>query len=319
MVRRESSFWKENKDYFALGYLCLWVFIGLIFIPLLGLFPGEGAEKQVNLTLVYFYWGAGGISLIVIVIFKIISILRNQNMGDVRARKFGGLFNPLIWDFEEGFLYDLSQVRGLGFFKNTGKFFNQFIFGVLFFSFWGLAGTISEKVRNTFFFGIPNVINQVSQPAEISFGVYPASTSESLIDLVVISLTYGFLKNELLIKRNMPKFIFWMICIPITIFITVLWRVAIHSFAYKGDDLSLLSVSIFSAEIVFYTLATGGILLAFLKHDLHNLFIILQRTYPGSDILLYSIIIIGSLITLLIGIRIIKKEAKIEEVPFNEV
>ena len=277
---------KEILDLVVLG---VYVTLTLGIFSLLFGFGLGGFEREDILAKNNFYIPYGIIFFLVgIVGLKVAGILV---FGEKHANKEG----VVVHDPEQSFL------GGFLVFRNPFllAFFSIIVFSLIFWAFTN---------QQTFFNAVPQYEQQFTTGADLFFSVYPASPSETLGALFVISLL-GFVLGFMVLKNKLSKVLFLVLFIPGATIVSAIYGFFNHLARYGFDDVAITNVIIFWGAGGFFTAITGSVIPFLIMHDLNNFFFRLSRLFSNDVVTAVTFISIGilTLVFLLFFIRARKK------------
>lgn len=280
---------KDAKHDFIFGVIYLAGFVlalEIILVPIFALLGGRGAEESSNLAKFYFYvaWGVGVI--LVMVLFKLIRLYMK---GD-------DVYDMHVHDPEKGVFARMKNLPFFRFFYKVNKsFLLLLLFSLIIFVPVGFVGGF---IKQTAFEGSfwANVFPQTSFPgtnfyteqqvtetADFSLAVWPASPVETISDALIICLMLIAIRY-LVIKGIIPSalgtFLKWTI-VPV---LGALAHLAIHVFRYGGSDVSLLGVFNFGLLTSLLYLFFASLVIILVLHDINNALLkLFDMGILGSD------------------------------------
>ena len=264
-------------------YVALKVFfIGLI--PMLAGLGGGGFEREEVLTKFMFYTGPGiafVLGVVALAIFAMFYFKKDETT-------INGIFihNPEKSIIPKFLTNPLNLI---------------FIFLILT-SILGLLTTVSQA---TFFTQIPHVEQQVTETAEISFSMYPASPAENaglefvcMLALVGLGVFYK--------RHNIPKNSYIFFAIPIVLILAVSFGLINHSMRYGFDEVAMGNVAFFWGLSGFLILLFGSVIPAQIMHDINNLFSKLNEMFSSEIVVNVIIALIVLLVITYVFILLLK-------------
>ena len=291
-----DSIWDSYKDVIAITILALYAILMMVGVTALGLFFWRGLESSVNEKVVAYYQGFGIAFLVGLVLLKATEIIYMKFKSNKKIAKFSGWSKAFIFDFEDSILGDISKTSGMGWLRWFGKAQNQIIVAL---GISILMGVIFS-IRNSFFTSLPPMVfQQIGKMGEGLLYVEPSSTAETLADIFFISVTFGFMRYFLQRKYKVDKATFWVLAFFGCLIVEFAWRLAIHAFAYSGEDIKVLGVVIFTFQTVLMTLLFGSIIVPLLMHQVNNLYQYLKESALASN---DEILVVSIAIVVLVGV-----------------
>ena len=277
-----------KKEILELVSLIVYITLVIGSFSLFFLFGGGGIEKSEILTKNNFYIPYGIIFLFGIVSLKIAGMFI---FGKSNASQEGSI----IHDPEQ------SPIGRFLIIKNP---FLLAFFSIILFSLIAWFFTNQQ----TFFVQSINYEQQFTLGADLFFSVYPASPSETLGALFLISL-YGFILSLLVLKNKLPKYLFIILFIIGSIIISAIFGIINHYARYGFDEVAIQNVAVFWSFGGLITAITCSVIPFLILHDVNNFFFKLAKLFSSDIITFITFTIIGILFLgfLLIYLRIRKK------------
>lgn len=239
-------------------------FVSFLF-PFIALFGFRGIEKSFNRELVVFYWIAGAIGILLLGINEFVQYFSKKNQ---KIYNMAGWLGSIIINPEISLLYNSKTGDYYKFFKWFKKTSHLLWMGIILFSVFGIFATYT----NTFLTELPNIVLQQVYPlGEAILAVEPAGVEIfPLFWLVSMNL---YLWKYMQKKAEFDNSIYWVIAIPTSLIIGVLYGVVLHFFAYSSSDRSLFAVGIFWFTCTLLILIFANIFIVWLFKDINNLFV----------------------------------------------
>lgn len=200
-----------------------------------------------------------------------------------KGKSFGMAY---IHDPRKGVFYNLKGFR----FMNNPLLLSLFSF--VFFSVISLFAVVLRKIQFT---GVPSLEQQVTKSAEILLAVEPASSSENMLQLFLISLAvsviaYKFFKNKPYGGDAKAMYILTSAIVGGI----VGW--SIHMLRYGAEEYTMLFVFMFWAIGGLMTALTGSFIPFYFWHLTTNLFEKATKLYSSDSVIIFS----GIMLTIII-------------------
>ncbi len=243
-----------------------------------------GFERESILQKNIFYIGYGVLFLIGLVSIKVAGIFLFTEDDEV-------IEGSLIHDPEQGL------------FPKWRLFKNPWLLSYFSIIVVSLLGWFASRYQ-TFFSAVPKYQQQFTKGADIFFSVYPASPSETLGALFLISLI-GLILGIMVKRGKLGRMTFLFMFIIGGTTISIIYGVINHIARYSGSDVAMGSVIFFWSLTGLVTTVSGSIIPAFILHDGNNFFYKFSRLF-SSDVTTYitfSIISLGILLFLIFYFR----------------
>lgn len=258
-----------------------WLVVYVTFVVgILSLFFGLGAggfERSEILQKNIFYIGYGVFFLIGVVAFKVLGIV---------------YFGKKNKEVEGTILHDPSQgiLRKLTIFKHP---FLMTFFSIVFF---GMLGWLASKYQ-VFFSDIPKYEMQFTKGADLFFSVYPASPSETLGSIFLIS-ALGFFLGYMVMKGKLKSYWLPIMLIPGGAIISMMYGIINHAARYSGSDIAMSSVAVFWFVLGLITTISGSVIPALIMHDANNFFVRFSQLFSSEVVAFVTFTILGILMAL---------------------
>ncbi len=249
---------------------------------------GGGFEREATLTKFMFYTGPGiafVLGVVALAVFAMFYFKKDET-------QINGIFihNPEKTIIPKFFTKPLNLI---------------FIFLILT-SILGLLTTLSQA---TFFTQIPHIEQQVTEGAEISFSMYPASPAENaglefmvILALVMLGVFYK--------RHSIPKGSYIFFAIPIVIILAVSYGLINHQMRYGFDEVALGSVAFFWGLSGFLIVLFGSVIPAQILHDVNNLFSKLNEMFASEIVVNMIIALIVLLVIVYVFIILLQRRRK---------
>lgn len=259
-------------------YITLVIGVATLFF---GLGPSSGFDKDVILQKTMFYIGFGILFLFGLVGLKIAGMF---------------LFGKKHADIEGVVIHDPEQ----SLFPNLRLFQNPFL--LLFFSiiFFGFLGWLASRYQ-TFFSALPDYQMQFTKGAELFFSVYPASPSETLGALFLISLL-GFFLGYMVLKEKLSKTWFLIMFLIGSPLISMAYGIINHISRYGEQAIAMSSVAVFWFVGGLITAITGSCIPFFIMHDMNNFFFMFSTLFDSEIITFTTFTILGIMTIIFLAI-----------------
>ena len=228
-------------------------------------------------------------------------------LGIVSLKVIGLLvFKSKDKQFEGTIVHDPEQTP----LKNFKLFTNPFLLGYFFLIIFLLLGWLSSRYQ-TFFTDIPQYEQQFTIGADLFFSVYPASPSETLGALFVISLI-GFILGYLAWKKKIDWWLFYILFVVFGSLGSMIFGLINHLARYGSSEIAITNVLVFWFVGGLITTITGSMIPFFIMHDVNNFFFRLSKLFSSDIVTFITFISIGILIALFLLVFFKTKNKKIE-------
>ena len=279
----------QKHEIMELVWLTVYIVLVIgIFSLFFGL-GGGGFEKDIILQKNLFYIGYGVLFLFGIIGLKIAGIF-------VFEKKHADVEGVVVHDPEQGLFPNLRIV------KNPWllSFFSIIIFGIL--------GWVASRYQ-TFFSALPTYEQQFTKGADLFFSVYPASPSETLGAIFLISLV-GFFLGYMVMKGKLSRGWFLGMFIVGGSIISMIYGLINHIARYGEQAVAMSSVLIFWFIGGLITTLTGSMIPFIIMHDVNNFYYRFSTLF-GSDIVTFTTFAVLGLMSVVFMIVLFKgKNAK---------
>lgn len=269
-----------EKDLLELFIALIWFLLVTSILPQIALFFGGGIEDSLNLQKFTFYNSALAIVFIMITVIKFINVLSYV----------------LKWNFEiPFFLHDpeFSPIRNI-------KQFNDVAVIVLAFLLISLFGILSSITQTA----IVPLQEQVTETAQITFAIYPASPSETMT-MIAFLCTLILIPNYFAWRKW--KYPFAVFCIINLVGFAIgggIYGYWLHTFRYGADPTAIGSVVSFWATSGFITALTGSCIPALIQHDVNNGILSAKELFSSSSVTTF-VTILMIIVFVLLALRIL--------------
>lgn len=289
MVTRSQLIKREGIE---MGILAIYL-VFIVLLSLFFLFGGGGIEKEDILAKNNFYIPYGVAFLIGIIAIKVVSLFVFTNKNE---------------DIEGGLIHDPEQ-SGLGFLSLVKNPFLLLFFSIIVFSLLGWLFTSQQL----FFNATPNYEQQFTTGADLYFSVYPASPTETLGAIFIISL-YGLTLGIFSKKGKLSFVMFWVLFIIGSIILSGIFGYINHLARYGFDDVAIQNVVLFWSFGGLITAVSGSVIPFLVMHDINNFFFRISKLFSNDIVTFITFTIIGllSLIFILVFIRVRSKKKTIQ-------
>lgn len=244
-----DKYWKSE----LIEILILIIYV-VVVVGIMSLFFGLGAggfDKNEILSKNNFYIPYAAIFLIGLIACKFLGLF-------IFGKKNEKIDGAVINDPEK------SVVGQFKLFKNPLLliFFSFILFAIL--------GYIAS-INNTFFTALPDYEQQFTPAADLFFSTYPASPTETLGALFLISV-YGLFLGFLVLKNKIKPWMFLVLYIPGGAIVSMIYGIIDHIARYSSSDIAMQYVMIFWFVGGLITTITGSIIPFLIMHDMNNFF-----------------------------------------------
>jgi hypothetical protein len=287
--------------------------LATLILPQLALFFGGAIEESINLTKYTFYNSTLGIVFAFIIAIKLINI---------SAYVFK-------WKFEIPFFLHDPELSPLRNFKIATD--PRVI--VLFMLIISSLNTLSALSQTA----IPTLQQQVTETAQITFAIYPASPSETMTMIALLCVLvlmpnfylwrYGINLKKLPLINKMfkkdvflgkyPIYVFFAINIILFTVGSAMYGYALHFYRYGSDQTSIQSVELFWGISGFMTAVSGSAIPSLIQHDTNNGILSAQSLYSSNVVASYTSIFLLILIIMFIAL-VIYLNGKDKDIFVNE-
>ena len=277
------------------SWLIIYAALTIIIFPMfVGLGPFAGFESEAILTKFMFY--QSGFSVLGLIAVYIIGyfVKYNESLG------VGILHNP------EKAPSLFSFIKPPRIIKNPVLLF--FLMWLIFAPMFLLAST-----QNTFFSAIPHIEMQVAETAHVIFAMWPASPSETLSCVFLISLFLLLLR--MFLGRKINKGVYMLLALVGGMFIAGMYGSINHSLRYGFSEISSMNVIIFWSFLGLITIVFNSVIPPLVLHDANNLFVKLNDLFSSEIIYGITIAIWVSLLILFVFFILVTKKKKGEGIP----
>jgi|GEM_PF-5752787 len=280
------------------GLQLLWLIIYIAFVcGILTLFIGFGAggfEKEEILGKNNFYLGYAALLLLGVVACKIVGLF-------IFGKKDEDIEGAISHDPEQSLLGNLRILR------------NPFLltfFCIIIFSLLGWLASINQEFFGKFYgLGIvPEYSQQFTKGADIFFSMYPASPTETLGAIFLISLV-GIVLGVLVKKEKLSKTMFNILFIPIGTFFCLVYGLINHALRYGFSQVAMSSVAFFWTLGGLLTTLSGSFIPFLIMHDINNFYYKFAKLFSSTIVTGLTFAVIG----IMIGVFLIvyfKRRAK---------
>lgn len=290
MGSQKDLLWDLWDSIFFLFYAGITIFG----IPYFALLAGGGAESQFFKEK-YVFYAVLSFMVIAPILIKIIRAIIYQ----ISRRKKNILIDSILHDPEESLLWEFKPYRVV-----FSKLHLTFLLSLVVFGGLAIVGGITQATGypNTAF---PQVEQQVTETAELSLAIYPASPAETFfllffltfcITLFKLAERKGWLtrKQSLFIQigaLSVSGGVFWML---------------FHLFRYGNSEIALISTFLFGLISSLFTIVTRTALPALVYHDTNNGVQKAIQMFSSDMALLWMIV--GYLLIVFLTVYLIVKE-----------
>jgi MFS family permease len=182
---------------------------------------------------------------------------------------------------QDGALWNLGKSLGFKDEKNPMRFSKSmlrlFIISILFFGLICIFKTFTS---------IPNLTFQITPSMSVFFSAEPASFSETMMIIFVLSLLLG-LNAYLVSKFKLPTFVYWLITLLIICPALGFGWSLMHSIVYGNSEVDLATTFIFGYAGITLTVLLGSFIPFYTWHFLNNIFARLKElSLVKEDLLL---------------------------------
>jgi len=270
-----TEFYEKNKKLISpIVFLLIYLFI-VIFITLLALTWGRGAESEALIEKSQSYWHLAGWGCLLLVVMSLTAFFVHKKKSKTGLYKYLGWIDGLVNDFDKGVLSEVPQ------FNFLRKIRWQLVIFLPFFIILGYFGITQT--------GIPFAEMQITEISAIWISVEPAS-GEIMWLAVIISLVFGI--TNYLAFMNSWKFNPKAISVTFSLVLGTLYGYLIHLLRYFGSDADLFAVIIFWFTASLLITMFGGIIIAWIFKDINNMFQKLKALALSDDTIL---ILVGTI------------------------
>jgi len=271
------------------------VWFGVYVVLVIGIFTllvgfglgGFEAEEVLKKNMFYIPYGA--IFFIGVMLLKVAGIL-------VFKKKHADIEGPISHDSEQSPIGSLRLVK------------NPLLLIFFCLIFFGLLGFLASRYQ-TFFSEIPRYEQQFTEAADVFFSVYPASPSETLGAIFLISLV-GFVLGYYVMKGKLGKTWFLILFIPIGTLVSTFYGIANHIMRYSGSEIAMQNVVIFWTIGGLITTISGSVIPFLIMHDVNNFFFRFSRLFGSEIVMFITFTVIGLLLLLSLLIYFRKRKKR---------
>lgn len=249
---------------------------------------GGGFEKEFILQKNMFYIGYGVLFLFGLVALKIAGIF-------VFGKKHANVEGVTVHDPEQGFFPNWRVIK------------NPWLLSFLCIIVFGILGWWASKFQ-TFFSALPNYEQQFTKGADLFFSIYPASPSETLGAIFLISLL-GLILGYMVMKGKLNKGWFLAMFLIGGPILSMIYGIVNHILRYSQSDLAMSSVAVFWFFLGLFTVVTGSIIPALLMHDINNFYYKFSTLF-GSDVVAVTTFSVLGIMVVLFLIVLLKRRKK---------
>jgi hypothetical protein len=254
-------------------------------------FGAGGFDRSEILAKNNFYIPYGIIFLLGIVAVKLISVFYFKGSNE---------------DNEGSIIHDPEQTP----LKDVKVFQNPFLLGYLSIIVFSLFGWWFSTTQ-TFFADVPVYEQQFTKGADIFFSMYPASPSETLGAIFLISLV-GFAISILVKKKKITPLTSYFLFIIGGTFVSFLYGIINHLARYGSSAIALKNVAVFWTIGGLLTTVTGSAIPFLIMHDINNFFVRFSKLFSSDIVTITTFMIIGILVIAFVLLLIRKGKKKVK-------
>ena len=249
--------------------------LSMLLIPFLALTIFKGMTVLEFFDKAVFYFGAGAIALVLLILLAYGKIIVER--FPQAENYFGWLRGAMVFNPDIAFLG-----LQIPWFKKWG---NQLKLGLTIFPLLALLSVAFKFILTA----IPP--QTVTTAADLFLAVEPASSAETMIAVLVISLIYGIIIWLMRKYTTLSNIINFAIAGIITTIIGGFLWMGYHATVYAGSEVDLFATFIFGFGGTFITVLTGNILLWWIWHFSANAAIKMDELFSTDTTLVVLVIL----------------------------
>ena len=280
-----------KHEWMELVWLTMYLVIVIGILSLVFGLGFGGFERESVLQKNIFYLSYGLIFLFGLVTLKIAGIF-------VFGKKHADIEGVVTHDPEQSPFPNLRVIK------------NPWLLGYFSLMIFGFLGWMASRYQ-TFFNAVPKYEQQFTPAADLFFSVYPASPSETLGALFLISLL-GFFLGYMVMKQKLSKGWFLGMFFIGGPLISMGYGIINHLARYGGQEIAMSSVGLFWYFGGLITVLSGSVIPFLVMHDVNNFYFKFSKLFGSEVVTVTTFLILGMMLVLFLIVLFKPKKKKIQ-------